>query len=424
MINSPSTSSRMIRLLRRLRRLCPADSVGLRWTTRPTVECRREAVRRLPACWTGIDSSRAHWPMLLWCQMICSVPSRRATERSLMTTRLLPFRQRHPAASWRQITLSSRLPSGRRRDTSGPWYSRIISCSTNLIHSISFTFRYVRFIQTPNTLRSKLQEKLISGFDTNELAGTIASIQITPSTGATSSTKPPLDDSSGTGDSETALPPIQPGSRKSSTVRRSSRGGGGEDGPTDKIDIDSENIETPPVTRRAYGSRPFAGGSSVTTTSTVSAPPSGTAETSSNTTKNSKPEDDELGDGRFDRFSSIRRTRRLRKAPEGAEEECANLEPRKSPEGVEDPDEADHRSSTSIKKSSSSIQPGDVIVGMEVKKVRFGNFYDLNHQTPSQGSLYLVLHWVHLSPILSLKLSQARHSFTPYLHHFLASSFA
>jgi len=33
---------------------------------------------------------------------------------------------------------------------------------------------------TPNTLRSKLQMKLINSFDTNELAGTIASIQITP----------------------------------------------------------------------------------------------------------------------------------------------------------------------------------------------------------------------------------------------------
>ena len=39
--------------------------------------------------------------------------------------------------------------------------------------------RYQRTM-TPNTLRSKLQEKLISSFDTNELAGTIASIQISP----------------------------------------------------------------------------------------------------------------------------------------------------------------------------------------------------------------------------------------------------
>ena len=68
-------------------------------------------------------------------------------------------------------------------------------------------------------------------------------------------------------------------------------------------------------------------------------------------------DDNELGDGRFDRFSSVRRTRRLRKAPEGAEEDSStNLEPRKSPEGVEDPDEMSNAH--------------DVIVGMEVKKVR------------------------------------------------------
>lgn len=52
----------------------------------------------------------------------------------------------------------------------------------------------------------------------------------------------------------------------------------------------------------------------------------------------------------------MRRTRRLRKAPEGAEEDSStNLEPRKSPEGVEDPDEMSNAH--------------DVIVGMEVKKV-------------------------------------------------------
>ena len=67
-----------------------------------------------------------------------------------------------------------------------------------------------------------------------------------------------------------------------------------------------------------------------------------------------KAEDDELGDGHFDRFSSVRRTRRLRKAPEGAEEDATSLEPRKSPEGVEDPED---------------LSQTDVIVGMEVKKV-------------------------------------------------------
>ena len=164
----------------------------------------------------------------------------------------------------------------------------------------------------------------------------------------------PLDDSSGTGESETSLPPIQPGPRK---PRRLSRGGlTGEDGPTDKIDIDSENIETPPVTRRAYGSRPFAaaGTSSASTGVTEVTSPTSASTPSQNGRSSLKAEDDELGDGRFDRFSSIRRTRRLRKAPEGAEEDSVSLEPRKSPEGVEDPED---------------LSQPDVIVGMEVKKV-------------------------------------------------------
>lgn len=204
-----------------------------------------------------------------------------------------------------------------------------------------------------------MQEKLISSFDTNELAGTIASIQIKPNEAINTSLKTPLDDSSGTGESETSLPPIQPGPRK---PRRLSRGGlNGEEGPTDKIDIDSENIETPPVTRRAYGSRPFVATGTTSTASSstgaaeVSTPPSGTI-SSANGRTSIKPEDDELGDGRFDRFSSVRRTRRLRKAPEGAEEDAASLEPRKSPEGVEDPED---------------LAQSDVIVGMEVKKVRY-----------------------------------------------------
>lgn len=202
---------------------------------------------------------------------------------------------------------------------------------------------------------------MISGFDTNELAGTIASINGSNPGITTSSTKLALDDVSGTGESETALPPIQPGSR--SKIRRSSRGGGELDAPpSSNHDVDSENIETPPVIRRAYGSRPFGTtGSSGTTPSSGAADEILSSSTSGVGGKTGKAEDEELGDGRFDRFSSVRRTRRLRKAPEGAEEEC--LEPRKSPEGVEDPNEADHSSSRGSKSA------GDVIVGMEVKKV-------------------------------------------------------
>ena len=49
----------------------------------------------------------------------------------------------------------------------------------NMTNSEREKKRYQRTM-TPNTLRSKLQEKLINSFDTNELAGTIASIQIAP----------------------------------------------------------------------------------------------------------------------------------------------------------------------------------------------------------------------------------------------------
>ena len=78
-------------------------------------------------------------------------------------------------------------------------------------------------------------------------------IHFNSSAGASSLLKPLADDSSGTGDSEVALPPCGP--RRPRQMSRS--GTLTDDGPSDKIEIDSENIETPPVTRRAYGSRPF-----------------------------------------------------------------------------------------------------------------------------------------------------------------------
>jgi len=61
---------------------------------------------------------------------------------------------------------------------------------------------------------------------------------------------------------------------------------------TDKIDIDSDNIETPPTSRRQIvkpQSIPF---------------------------KIQTVEEENLGDGQFDRFSAARRTRRYRKTPE------------------------------------------------------------------------------------------------------------
>lgn len=61
---------------------------------------------------------------------------------------------------------------------------------------------------------------------------------------------------------------------------------------TDKIDIDSDNIETPPTSRRQIVKpQPIP-------------------------SKIQKVEEEILGDGQFDRFSAARRTRRYRKTPE------------------------------------------------------------------------------------------------------------
>lgn len=67
----------------------------------------------------------------------------------------------------------------------------------------------------------------------------------------------------------------------------------------DKIEIDSDNIETPPATRKFLNySRP-----------SVERSPS----------TRSRDEEEILGDGQFDRFSSARRTRRYRKSQDGDE---------------------------------------------------------------------------------------------------------
>lgn len=61
---------------------------------------------------------------------------------------------------------------------------------------------------------------------------------------------------------------------------------------TDKIDIDSDNIETPPTSRRQI------------------------VKPQSMPMKIKTVEEETLGDGQFDRFSAARRTRRYRKTPE------------------------------------------------------------------------------------------------------------
>lgn len=75
---------------------------------------------------------------------------------------------------------------------------------------------------------------------------------------------------------------------------------------TDKIDIDSDNIETPPTSRRQIV-RPQSLPLKIKTVE----------------------EESSLGDGQFDRFSAARRTRRYRKTPED--------DPGRKPEGYEPP---------------------------------------------------------------------------------------
>ncbi|KAG0729120.1 hypothetical protein GWK47_030969 [Chionoecetes opilio] len=142
--------------------------------------------------------------------------------------------------------------------------------------------------------------------------------------------------------------------------------GGGE--KLDKIDIDAENIETPPATRRALGGRSFRGLSSEGrraltgearrgTAPRVAADSSegeggaseaegrgtqrlrrladlardGDSETETMLARqgsrtNSEPalEDDGLGDGRFERFSSVRKTLRHRREPRSTPDRAAS----------------------------------------------------------------------------------------------------
>lgn len=81
---------------------------------------------------------------------------------------------------------------------------------------------------------------------------------------------------------------------------------------TDKIDIDSDNIETPPTSRRQIV-KPQSLPSKIKTV-----------------------EEETLGDGQFDRFSAARRTRRYRKTAE--DESGRKSEGYESPKANEDTD--------------------------------------------------------------------------------------
>lgn len=77
-------------------------------------------------------------------------------------------------------------------------------------------------------------------------------------------------------------------------------------GISDKVEIDSDNIETPPATRKLVGIKPRQNDEN-----------SENKLSRTHSKENSKHgEEDEMGDGQFDRFSSTRRTRRYRKSAE------------------------------------------------------------------------------------------------------------
>lgn len=93
----------------------------------------------------------------------------------------------------------------------------------------------------------------------------------------------------------------------------------------DKIEIDSDNIETPPAIRKIL---------SHSKTTSDKAP-----------CNRSKDEEEILGDGQFDRFSSARRTRRYRKSQD---DECAK------PEAAETSSEKQRARPTTLKVTSQS----------------------------------------------------------------------
>lgn len=95
---------------------------------------------------------------------------------------------------------------------------------------------------------------------------------------------------------EQSLPPFAP-----KRIRKSSI----DIGVSDRVEIDSDNIETPPATRKLGGLK--SGNCDVSSDGKVSR---------SQSNEDKKVEEEEMGDGQFNRFSSTRRTRRYRKSNE------------------------------------------------------------------------------------------------------------
>ncbi|KAK8722555.1 hypothetical protein OTU49_012272, partial [Cherax quadricarinatus] len=101
---------------------------------------------------------------------------------------------------------------------------------------------------TPSSLRSALQQRLKDNLQAVHLAGTIRSLGDEATDQLDEEDEDEETGSKGENKEQKLLPPSIP-----RHLRRPSR----EEGKLDKIEIDAENIETPPVTRRAFGMRSF-----------------------------------------------------------------------------------------------------------------------------------------------------------------------
>ncbi|XP_075228293.1 uncharacterized protein LOC142328432 isoform X2 [Lycorma delicatula] len=120
----------------------------------------------------------------------------------------------------------------------------------------------------------------------------------------------PSNDQNNEKQDEQVLPPFIP--RRTKKVQ--------ETGVTDRVEIDSDNIETPPATRKLVGIKPRK----------IDVQDNDD-DLSVRLKSHNEGEDEEiLGDGQFDRFSSARRTRRYRKA--------ADEEPQKKQEIITSPE--------------------------------------------------------------------------------------
>jgi inverted formin-2 len=109
-----------------------------------------------------------------------------------------------------------------------------------------------------------------------------------------------------------------------------------------KIEIDSDNIETPPTTRKNFNHHPSSSSNSERTSSIAShkniKAPRPLHKTEDGSEQQVKLEQEILGDGQFDRFSSARRTRRFRRPIDlsSATEDNATNATTTSPESISD----------------------------------------------------------------------------------------